>query len=77
MRQLTYTYLDVEEIVDTSSSVVKLFNAIQQSHQAAAATQEELKSQRGSGKPTLPAPDIDPKRKKKGKDNKDVSADGV
>ncbi|KAI0361325.1 hypothetical protein OH77DRAFT_1443639 [Trametes cingulata] len=46
--------------------VVKLFNAIQQSQVASAAAAEELKAQRGTGKPTLPAPTFHD-RKKKGK----------
>ncbi|KAI9060571.1 hypothetical protein FKP32DRAFT_1732011 [Trametes sanguinea] len=52
--------------------VVKLFNAIQQSQAASAAAAEELKAQRGTGKPTLPAPTFNDK-KKKGK-HKDVAA---
>lgn len=46
--------------------VVKLFNVIQQSQAAAAAAEEGLKAQRGTGKPTLPAPSL-VKGKKKGK----------
>ena len=50
--------------------VVKLFNAIQQSQAASAAAAEELKTHRGTGKPTLPAPAIlDRKKKGKQKDN--------
>ncbi|KAI0715331.1 Rrp15p-domain-containing protein [Earliella scabrosa] len=50
--------------------VVKLFNAIQQSQAASNAAAEELKAQRGTGKPTLPAPAIHDKKKKgKHKDN--------
>ena len=45
--------------------VVKLFNAIQQTQAAAAAAAEETKAQRGSGKPTLPAPKFEGKGKKK------------
>ena len=45
--------------------VVKLFNAIQQTQAAAAAEAEETKAQRGSGKPTLPAPKFEGKGKKK------------
>lgn len=57
--------------------MVKLFNAIQQSQAAAAAKAEELKSHRGTGKPTLPAPIIDSnnnkgKSRKKGKQKDDV-----
>jgi len=43
--------------------VVKLFNAIQQSQASAAVAEKELKSTRGSGKPTLPAPSFDKKSK--------------
>ncbi|ELU44522.1 Rrp15p domain-containing protein [Rhizoctonia solani AG-1 IA] len=39
-----------------SRPVVHLFNAIQQAQSASAATLEENKKLRGSGKPTLPAP---------------------
>ncbi|KAI0348367.1 hypothetical protein BDW22DRAFT_1350554 [Trametopsis cervina] len=46
--------------------VVKLFNVIQQSQTTAAAAEEDLKAQRGTGKPTLPAPSL-AKEKKKGK----------
>ncbi|KAM5530612.1 hypothetical protein V8D89_015730 [Ganoderma adspersum] len=50
--------------------VVKLFNAIQQSQATSAAAAEELKSHRGTGKPTLPAPAIHDKQTKgKYKDN--------
>lgn len=50
--------------------VVKLFNAIQQSQAASAAAAEEVRSHRGTGKPTLPAPAIrDKKTKGKHKDN--------
>ncbi|ETW87396.1 hypothetical protein HETIRDRAFT_242034, partial [Heterobasidion irregulare TC 32-1] len=52
--------------------VVKLFNAIQQSQASAAVAAEETKAARGSGKPTLPAPLLDPKSKTKNKGkNKD------
>lgn len=51
--------------------MVKLFNAIQQAQANAVAATEEKKAARGSGKPTLAAPDIENKnRHKKGK-NKD------
>ncbi|XP_006454687.1 hypothetical protein AGABI2DRAFT_133366 [Agaricus bisporus var. bisporus H97] len=50
--------------------VVQLFNAIQQSHATAAATAEDAKAGRGSGKPTLAAPTFEKKGKAKGK-NKD------
>ena len=49
--------------------VVKLFNAIQQSQSIAFAAQEEVKSKRGTGKPTLPAPAMNTKTK-----NADVTA---
>lgn len=45
--------------------VVKLFNAIQQTQMASVAVQEEAKAARGSGKPSLPAPVLDSKTKKK------------
>ncbi|KAL1951563.1 hypothetical protein VTO73DRAFT_712 [Trametes versicolor] len=44
--------------------VVKLFNAIQQTQAASATAAEELKSHRGTGKPTLPAPSFHDKKKK-------------
>ncbi|KAI0687788.1 CTLH/CRA C-terminal to lish motif domain-containing protein [Cytidiella melzeri] len=47
--------------------VVKLFNVIQQSQTTAAAAEEGLKAQRGTGKPTLPAPSLATKDVKKGK----------
>lgn len=50
--------------------MVKLFNAIQQSHTNAASAIEEAKGERGSGKPKLPAPTFEKKSKAKGK-NKD------
>jgi len=53
--------------------VVKLFNAIQQSQASVSAEAEDAKAARGSGKPTLPAPTIEPtpkgKVKAKHKDN--------
>ena len=58
-----------------SNPVVKLFNAIQQAQQAATAAQEEAKSNRGSGKPSLPAPSIASKHKDKGKGTQ-KSSDG-
>ncbi|KAF9496116.1 hypothetical protein BDN71DRAFT_1352279, partial [Pleurotus eryngii] len=48
--------------------VVKLFNLIQQSQASATAAIEKSKAQRGSGKPTLPAPAADTKRKSRGTD---------
>ena len=47
------------------ATVVKLFNVIQQSQATAAAAEEDVKAQRGTGKPTLPAPSL-AKGKKKG-----------
>ncbi|KAJ3549649.1 hypothetical protein NM688_g5157 [Phlebia brevispora] len=38
--------------------VVKLFNVIQQSQSATTAAEEQIKAQRGTGKPTLPAPSL-------------------
>ncbi|KAI0800999.1 Rrp15p-domain-containing protein [Fomes fomentarius] len=55
--------------------VVKLFNAIQQSQTASAAATEDLKSQRGTGKATLPAPAVHD-RKKKGKQNNNIIGRG-
>ncbi|PSR75868.1 hypothetical protein PHLCEN_2v8782 [Hermanssonia centrifuga] len=50
--------------------VVKLFNVIQQSQASSAAAEEGLKSQRGSGRPTLPAPSLQTGKKNgKQKDN--------
>lgn len=45
--------------------VVKLFNTIQQSQANAAVAAEEVKTWRGSGRPTLPAPVINGKMKGK------------
>ena len=56
------------------SLVVKLFNVIQQSQHASAAAEETLKSQRGTGKPTLPAPSLAKAQKKKGKQKEQVTA---
>jgi hypothetical protein len=53
-------------IHDGDMIVVKLFNVIQQSQVAATTAEESLKAQRGSGKPTLPAPLL-VNEKKKGK----------
>lgn len=57
-------------VFDLHYIVVQLFNAIQQSHATAAATAEDAKAGRGSGKPTLAAPTFEKKGKAKGK-NKD------
>ncbi len=55
-----------------ATPVVKLFNVIQQSQTTAAAAEEDVKAQRGTGKPTLPAPSF-AKGKKKGKDKGGVT----
>lgn len=55
--------------------VVKLFNVIQQSQATAAAAEEGLKAQRGTGKPTLPAPSL-AKDKKKSKVKPNVLGQG-
>ncbi|KAH8102549.1 Rrp15p-domain-containing protein [Cristinia sonorae] len=47
--------------------VVKLFNVIQQSQAAASTAAESIKAERGTGKPTLPAPQLDRKKGKKSK----------
>jgi len=61
-----------------NSPVVKLFNTIQQSQAAASANAGELKSLRGTGKPTLPAPLLDkkPKGKLKGKQKDNIIGRG-
>jgi len=46
-------------------TVVKLFNAIQNSQTAASISAEEAKAARGTGKPTLPAPAVDNMTRKK------------
>ena len=51
---------------------MKLFNVIQQTQAASAAAAEEVKALRGSGKPTLPAPVLDKKKSKKGKQKDNV-----
>ena len=56
--------------------VVKLFNVIQQTQAASAAAAEEVKAQRGSGKPTLPAPVIDKKKAKRGKQKDNIIGRG-
>ena len=48
-------------------TVVKLFNAIQNSQTAASISAEEAKAARGTGKPTLPAPAVDNMTRKKDK----------
>ncbi|KAF9229193.1 hypothetical protein BS17DRAFT_771138 [Gyrodon lividus] len=55
--------------------VVKLFNTIQQSQMAAAAAEEEGKTFRGTGKPSLPAPSLN-KRDKERKGKRKVNALG-
>ncbi|KDQ63485.1 hypothetical protein JAAARDRAFT_169351 [Jaapia argillacea MUCL 33604] len=57
--------------------VVKLFNAIQQSQAAASQKAEDVKTLRGTGKATLPAPSHDSKAKAKQKaKRKDVGISG-
>ncbi|KAK2461988.1 hypothetical protein APHAL10511_006451 [Amanita phalloides] len=58
--------------------VVKLFNVIQQAQASTTASAEEKKAMRGSGKPTLAAPDIERKNKhrKKGKNKDNVLGRG-
>lgn len=60
--------------VDQGSTVVKLFNAIQQSQTNASTIAEDNKAARGTGKPTLPAPILDTKlrRNVKGKDTSSI-----
>ncbi len=59
-----------QRITLTVLEVVKLFNVIQQSQASSAAAEEGLKSQRGSGRPTLPAPSLQTGKKNgKQKDN--------
>ncbi|KJA26130.1 hypothetical protein HYPSUDRAFT_37007 [Hypholoma sublateritium FD-334 SS-4] len=50
--------------------VVRLFNVIQQSQASVMAATEDAKANRGTGKPSLPAPIVETKNKSKGK-NKD------
>jgi hypothetical protein len=53
--------------------VVKLFNVIQQAQASAAEATEQSKTHRGSGKPSLPAPSLDPKtERKKGKQKDNI-----
>ncbi|EPQ60577.1 hypothetical protein GLOTRDRAFT_113176 [Gloeophyllum trabeum ATCC 11539] len=54
--------------------VVKLFNAIQQTQAASAVAAEQAKANRGTGKPTLPAPDFSKKSKGKHKTKNEVSS---
>ncbi|KAI0734626.1 Rrp15p-domain-containing protein [Fomitopsis betulina] len=56
--------------------VVKLFNVIQQTQSASAVAAEEVKGQRGTGKPTLPAPVSDKKNTKKGKQKDNIIGRG-
>src|SRR6266700_3144497 len=51
-------------------AVVRLFNVIQQSQASATTAAEDAKANRGTGKPSLPAPVLENKTKGKGK-NKD------
>ncbi len=56
--------------------VVRLFNVIQQSQNSAAAAAESAKANRGSGKPTLPAPAVGSKGKYKGKKKDNIIGRG-
>ena len=56
--------------------VVKLFNVIQQTQAASAAAAEEVKAHRGTGKPTLPAPVVNTKKAKKGKQKDNIIGRG-
>ncbi|THH33524.1 hypothetical protein EUX98_g667 [Antrodiella citrinella] len=56
--------------------VVKLFNVIQQSQAAASSTAEGLKAERGTGKPTLPAPLLERKKAKKSKQKDNILGQG-
>jgi len=56
-----------------NGTVVKLFNAIQDSQIAASTSAQEVKAARGTGKPTLPAPKVDDTTKKKHKHKNNAS----
>lgn len=56
--------------------MVRLFNVIQQSQTSAAAAVEETKANRGTGKPTLPAPSLESKGKNKGKKKDNIIGRG-
>ncbi|KAL0951307.1 hypothetical protein HGRIS_008014 [Hohenbuehelia grisea] len=58
--------------------VVKLFNLIQQSQASAVSAADQAKAERGSGKPSLPAPapDRPTKRKLKGKERDNIIGRG-
>ncbi|PPQ78058.1 hypothetical protein CVT26_015497 [Gymnopilus dilepis] len=56
--------------------VVRLFNVIQQSQASAAAATEQAKANRGTGKPTLPAPVEEHKGKNKGKKKDNIIGRG-
>ncbi|KAF9535372.1 Rrp15p-domain-containing protein [Crepidotus variabilis] len=56
--------------------VVRLFNVIQQSQSSTAAAVEETKANRGTGKPTLPAPALENKSKAKGKKKDNIIGRG-
>lgn len=55
--------------------VVRLFNVIQQSQASATAATEQVKANRGTGKPTLPAP-VEESRGKKGKKKDNIIGRG-
>ncbi|KZT30652.1 hypothetical protein NEOLEDRAFT_1054342 [Neolentinus lepideus HHB14362 ss-1] len=54
--------------------VVKLFNAMQQTQTASAVAVEEAKANRGTGKPTLLAPDYSKKSKSKNKKKSEIAS---
>ncbi|KAJ3514234.1 hypothetical protein NLJ89_g2489 [Agrocybe chaxingu] len=56
--------------------VVRLFNVIQQSQVQVAAAAEEAKTNRGAGKPSLPAPVVESKGKNKGKSKDNIIGRG-
>ena len=62
-------------MVTDDATVVHLFNAIQQAQSATAASLEDAKKLRGTGKPTLPAPGAhEIGQKKPGKKAKQLEA---
>jgi hypothetical protein len=62
-------YIFVRPLLTNEPIVVKLFNVIQQSQTSVSAAADKVKSNRGTGKPTLAAPVVDSKRGKGKKDN--------
>jgi hypothetical protein len=72
-----FSKISLPQLKLTYITVVKLFNAIQQSQSAASLAVEETKTSRGSGKPSLPAPsDKSVKGKGKGKNKDNVIGRG-